>query len=100
MAYKITLLHAGVPTDVTAPAASASVATITEGLDSHDVHVTWKLNDLRDDPMYDVIKYTWPGPMARLQLRRLDDDSLVFDGQVHAVAANRDVDEFAIEAQS
>lgn len=100
MAYKITLVHAGVPTDVTALAEAASVETITEGLDSHEVSVTWRLGDLRDDPAYDVIRYTWPGAMTKLELRREDTDVLVFSGQVHAVTARRADDEFTITAQS
>ena len=99
MTYRITLVSAGVPTDVTATASEASVKTVTEGLDSLDVYVAWHLGDLREDPAYDVIKYTWPGTMSRLQLRRDSDDVLVFDGQVYAVAADRAEDEFSISAQ-
>jgi hypothetical protein len=100
MAYKITLVNAGVPTEVTARAASAEVTTHTEGLDSLEVTVGWKLNDLREDPAYETIIYTWPSAMSRLQLNREDTGVLVFDGQVHAVGYSRDTDEFEIHAQS
>lgn len=100
MAYTITLVIGGVVTPVSAPAESASVSTITEGLDSLDCHVAWSLNTLRDDTAYDAIKYVWPGALARLQLHREDTMALVFDGQVHAVAADRGEDRFTIRAQS
>lgn len=100
MHYKITLVNAGVPTEVTAPFSEASVKTITEGLDSLDVYVCWNLTDLADDPEYDVIKYTWPGPTSRLQVRRSDNDVMVFDGRVYAVTADRGEGEFSISAQS
>lgn len=100
MTYKITLVSGGVSTDVTATASEASVKTITEGLDSLDAYVAWHLGDFREDPAYDVLKYTWPGSMSRLQIRREDTDALVFDGQVYAVSADRAGDEFTISAQT
>lgn len=100
MSYKITLVHSGTPTDVTAVPDKASVKTLTEGLDAHQVTVSWQLADLRDDPAYETIRYTWPGSMTRLQLRRESDDVLVFDGQIHAVSADRGEDRFTLSAQS
>lgn len=100
MTYKITLSYSGVPTEVVAPASSASVETHTEGLDSLRVSVTWKLNDLQDDPNYETIRYTWPSPTTRLQLRREDNDVMVFDGQVHGLEADRDANTFTVHAES
>ena len=100
MTYKITLMTSGVPTEIETQATEASVKTITEGLDAHEVSVTWRLEDIREDPNYEVIRYVWPGALVRLQLRRESDDVLVFDGQVHAVAANREEHTFTLTAQS
>lgn len=100
MHYKISLVHSGVETEIITSAESASVETKTEGLDTLDVKVSWKLADLREDPAYETAIYTWPGSMSRLKIVRSDNDVLVFDGQIHAVDYDRDLDRFQLSAQS
>lgn len=100
MAYDIAVIVSGTRTEIEALAESASVKTITEGLDTHEVVVTWSLNTLRDDPNYDTLRFLWPGAMTRLELTRQDTGAVVFNGQIHSVEASRADDTFTLTAQS